>query len=633
MDYLFQYVANLIAERDREVVSLEALDRIHHVAERSRQELEISNARFQVLLESTGEGVLGLDMEGIITFANPRACQLLEIDYQELIGSDVQRFMVPADAASESDKVVSIREQKVLTLLDLPAKATYDPGRWQTATGEPFIIEYSAEATINKSGERTGAVLLFLNITQQRENEERVEYLANFDELTGLANRTNFTGVLKSAIRRNVRGQRYIGILIIDTDHFTVINEKLGQKVGDEMLRMLAERLKNLVRPGDMVARLHGDQFAIMLVDMDHAENAAIVAEKINREASEPISLDDGAPVTTSVSIGIAVTGSDDRDSDELISAAISALEIAKAHGRNTYRFFQPEMQKKAEEKKRVQMMLRSAIDNGEFHMMYQPIISLRDQKIATAEALIRWHPADADPIRPDIFIPIAEESGQIGNIGDWVLGSVAAQIKAWQEKLGVYPSVAINVSSKQLRSHEFRERFQDLIRHHNLPMGGVELELTETGVMEDPTTTLDELVKLHDLGVSISIDDFGTGYSSLDYLRRLPLDILKIDQSFTFGIGESEHDEEIVRVMIRMAHAMGLKVICEGVETKEHLQFLKAHDCDYVQGYYFSKPLSVDDMTDLLTAEKDGTLNVMDLPETASEKAKVPVAPAHVSV
>jgi EAL domain-containing protein (putative c-di-GMP-specific phosphodiesterase class I) len=244
--------------------------------------------------------------------------------------------------------------------------------------------------------------------------------------------------------------------------------------------------------------------------------------------------------------------------------------------------------------------------------MVYQPIISLRDGKIHSSEALIRWFPAGADPIRPDIFIPIAEESGQISNIGSWVLATVSEQVKKWKQDLGIYPTVAINVSSKQLRDSTFREQFLEMLNLYKIPVNAVELELTETGVMEDPETCLAELVKLHESGVSISIDDFGTGYSSLDYLRRLPLDILKIDQSFTTGIGESENDEEIVKVMIKMAHAMGLKVICEGVETRQQLDFLKEHNCDLVQGYYFSKPRSVDDITNLFIGERDGSINIM---------------------
>jgi diguanylate cyclase (GGDEF)-like protein len=609
--FFFHYVSTRIKSRETEVVSLEAMDELHKIAEESRQELEISNSRFTVLLTSTGEGVLGLDMKGTVTFANPRACHLLDIEYEDLISSDIQRFMI-VQGEADDEKIVSFRQQKILELLSIEPKFTYDPGNWQTAKNESFIIDYSCEATVNKSDERTGAVLLFQNVTTQRENEERIKYLSSFDDLTGLANRTNFQEVVKSAISRTQRTDRSMAILIIDTDHFAVINEKYGHEAGDEMLKVVARRLEDSLREGDIVARLHADQFAVMLVDLDHAENAAIVADNMTRSIAEPIPTSEG-DVDTSVSIGIAVLQDKNSNANDLISSAVSALDVAKHEGRNTYRFFQPELQQKAEEKKRVQMLLRSAAENDEFQMLYQPIISLREEKIHSSEALIRWFPEGSDPIRPDIFIPIAEESGQITNIGSWVLGSVSQQVKQWKQDLDIYPTVAINVSSKQLRDSTFREQFLETLKTYEIPVDAVELELTETGVMEDPETCLDELVKLHDNGVSISIDDFGTGYSSLDYLRRLPLDILKIDQSFTFGIGESENDEEIVKVMIRMAHAMGLQVICEGVETREQLDFLSEHNCDLVQGYYFSEPRSVKDITNLFVGERDGSINIME--------------------
>jgi EAL domain-containing protein (putative c-di-GMP-specific phosphodiesterase class I) len=362
-----------------------------------------------------------------------------------------------------------------------------------------------------------------------------------------------------------------------------------------------------------MVARLGGDQFAVMLVDLDLAENAALTAEKILRDIGQPLNME-GAPESVTTSIGIAVAISRDARADELLAASVSAVESAKTQGRNQFCFFEPDIQQKAEEKKRIQMLLRHAVDNGEFQLMYQPIVDIKAGKIASSEALIRWFPSNADPIRPDIFIPIAEESGQINYIGSWVLETVSRQAKSWTDDVGQSPSIAINISSKQLQNDEFRNQFSKMLETYSIPVHKVELELTETGVMDDPETCLQELTKLKELGVSISIDDFGTGYSSLDYLRRLPLDILKIDQSFTRGIGESENDEEIVRVMIRMAHAMGLKVICEGVETVEHLRFLQEHDCDFVQGYLFSRPQSPEDITRMIKGEIEGSYNIMEV-------------------
>lgn len=606
VNFFFQYVSEKVLEREAEVVNLETLDRIHKIAEQSRQELEVSNARFTVLLTSTGEGVLGLDVTGKITFANPKACEVLKVDYQDLIDSDVQRFMIPTDDLDED------KPQKILSLLDIKALFRYDPTRWQTAGGETFIIDYSCEATVNKADERTGAVLLFRNITHERENEERVQYLASYDDLTGLANRTNFNEILKAVIPRTLRSNRALAILIIDTDHFSVINEKEGEEVGDEILRTIAGRLSGLVREGDLVARLQGDQFAIMLADLDQAEDASLVAEKVIAEIAKPIVINDKT-LATSASVGIVGLGESSNGANDLISAGLSAVENAKREGRNTYRFFNPDMQQKAEEKRKIQILLRTASENNEFEMMYQPIVSIREERIASCEALIRWYPLDHEPIRPDVFIPIAEESGQINNVGSWVLNSVAEQLKRWKTQLGEFPPVALNISSNQLRDSDFRQQYVDMLEKFQIPVDVVELELTETGMMEDPEKCLEELNEFHRLGVKLSIDDFGTGYSSLDYLRRLPMHLLKIDQSFTRGIGQSEHDEEIVRVMIRMAHAMGLEVICEGVETRAQLDFLRTHDCDLAQGYYFCKPRSVTEITDVMIGIRNGSINLME--------------------
>lgn len=610
VNFFFQYVSDKLLEREAEVANLATLDRLNQIAEESRKELEIANARFSVLLTSTGEGVLGLDMSGTITFANPRACQLLDVDYDDLIDSDVQRFMIPLVDQAQQEEAAA-EKQKILSLLGIAPLFSYDNGRWHTAQKDSFIIDYSCEATVNKAGERTGAVLLFRNITQERENEERVQYLANYDSLTGLANRTNFHEVLKAVMARTLRTNRYMAILIVDTDHFTAINEKEGEEVGDEILRTLAARLQVLVRDGDLVARLQGDQFAVMLADLDQTEDASLVAEKVIAKISEPIPLGD-REMAVSASIGIAGLAEQNETANDLISAGLSAVEIAKKEGRNTYRFYNPDMQQKAELKRQIQIKLRTAAENDEFEMMYQPIVSIQRGQISSCEALIRWFPADGEPIRPDIFIPIAEESGQINNVGSWVLNSVAAQIKRWQTSVSEFPPIALNISSNQLRDSEFRQQYVEILKNNDIPIDLVELELTETGMMEDAEKCLQELAEFHELGVKLSIDDFGTGYSSLDYLRRLPMHLLKIDQSFTRGIGQSEHDEEIVRVMIRMAHAMGLEVICEGVETREQLDFLKTHDCDHAQGYYFCKPRNVTEITDVVVGIQNGTIDLM---------------------
>lgn len=603
---LLQYVADQLKKQEMKVVSLSTLEKMRDFAEKSRVELEEQYDRFNVLLIATSEGVLGLDRLGDIIFANPRACELLTVSHGDLINRNIQNFMVKAPEAREPSPVFA--------LLEVEPETDYEPERWTTNKGENFIVDMKAAETTNKSGGPTGAVILFKNVTEERQKEERLQYLANHDALTDLPNRAHFNDILKSALSRVKRSERVAAIMIVDLDHFTVINEQVGQKVGDDILKEMARRLTAAVRPGDLVARLGGDQFAIMLIDLDLAENAAFVAEKLILDIAAPIAVGDGSSKSVSTSIGIAATDNSTGAPDLLMAAAVSAVDNAKAQGRNQYCFFEPAMQQKAEEKKRIQMLLRDAVGNNEFKMVYQPIVDIKARRIASSEALIRWHPTESDPIRPDIFIPIAEESGQINSIGAWVLEAVSQQAQSWSESFGESPSIAVNISSKQLKDDEFRKQFSAMLKTYNIPVHKVELELTETGVMDDPEKCLEELVALKALGVSISIDDFGTGYSSLDYLRRLPLDILKIDQSFTRGIGDSDNDEEIVRVMIRMAHAMGLKVICEGVETEEQLKFLDAHNCDFVQGYLFSRPKDPEEITRMILGEEDGTYNIMDV-------------------
>jgi EAL domain-containing protein (putative c-di-GMP-specific phosphodiesterase class I) len=265
-------------------------------------------------------------------------------------------------------------------------------------------------------------------------------------------------------------------------------------------------------------------------------------------------------------------------------------------------------MQEEAKNKRRVQKLLDTAVSNDEFSLLYQPIIRLADKSIKGSEALLRWTTQAAEQLSPDVFVPIAESSGQILEVGQWVMRQVCGEVRAWYERHGTYPNVAINISTRQLRTGEFRVAFQKALKMHNIPPEHIELELTETAVIDDPKFVMAELNRIHDLGVKIAIDDFGTGYSSLDYLRRLPLDYLKIDRSFTLDIGRSESAEELIRVMIAIAHTLNLQVVAEGVETDAQLRFLEAHGCDHAQGYLFSKPVSLAEAT-LLELREQGAM------------------------
>ncbi|MFT7246488.1 MAG: diguanylate cyclase (GGDEF)-like protein/PAS domain S-box-containing protein [Candidatus Azotimanducaceae bacterium] len=601
VNLLFQYVSRQLQEKEMELSTLEKLNQLEIIAQTARDELDQTNSRFQVLLQSAGEGVLGLELDGSVSFANPKASALLGAEQDELVKRRIYDFLVETNAQSlptDHDQKLP-QERKLHENLTGPAPAeAYEPDKWQTANGETFFVEYSCEPLCNSLEQVIGLVIIFQNITQRRQQEQTLHHNANFDPLTDIANRLHFQETLRSAMARSKRSKQTLAVMFLDLDRFKYINDTLGHHAGDTVLKTVARRLKKAVRASDMVARLGGDEFAVILVDMDRPTSASIAAATIIRELKMPIPLQ-GSSIETSTSIGIAIYQGEDVGVDTLLKSADTAMYKAKSEGGSIYRFFLPEMQKEAEEKQRIPILLDNAIKNNEFKLLYQPIVSLKDNKTRSLEALIRWSPMGADPIPPDTFITIAEECGRIADIGKWVMSTVCRQAGEWQAQ-GEYPTIAINISTKQLATSDFRELFQRELIQYGVSADHIEIELTETSVMENPDFVMEELNRFHTMGVRISVDDFGTGYSSLDYLRRLPLDTLKIDKSFTSGIGKSKSDEEIIRLMISMAHTLDLEVIAEGVETKSQLEFLIAHDCDLVQGYLLAKPCAVDSVNKL---------------------------------
>ncbi|MFT5482286.1 MAG: diguanylate cyclase (GGDEF)-like protein/PAS domain S-box-containing protein [Halieaceae bacterium] len=598
---LFQYVSRQLQKKELELSTLEKLHQLEIIAQATQEELDATNSKFRVLLQSAGEGVLGLEIDGSISFANPKACSLLETEQDELVRQRIYDFLVETDASvpvTDRDHLQT-RGQKLLDNLSGAAPAAnYDPDQWQTANGVTFFVEYSCEPLRNSREQVIGLVIIFQNVTQRKQQEQALHHSANFDPLTDIANRLHFQETLRSSMERSKRSKLALAVMFLDLDRFKYINDTLGHHAGDTVLKTVAERLEKTVRTSDTVARLGGDEFAVILVDIDKPTNASIAADSIIRELRMPIALP-GISIETSTSIGIAIYQGEDIDVDTLLKSADTAMYRAKAEGGSNYRFFHPEMQKEAEEKQKIPILLDNAIKNNEYRMLYQPIVSLKDNKTRSLEALIRWSPTGAEPIPPDTFIAIAEECGKIADIGKWVVSTVFRQAGEWQAR-GEYPSIAINISTKQLVTSHFRELFQLELVQNKISADQIEIELTETSVMENPDFVMEELNHFHAMGVKISVDDFGTGYSSLDYLRRLPLDTLKIDKSFTSGIGESKSDEEIIRLMISMAHTLGLEVIAEGVETKAQLEFLIAHDCDLVQGYLLAKPCEADLVSEL---------------------------------
>ena len=596
---LFQYLSQQVRKRNEEIETLERFHEMEQLTQRTQDQLTAAHHRFKALLQSAGEGVLGLEADGSISFANQRAALILDSDASRLIGSNITRYMVEVTESKldTSDYALPRAAPKILQLVSLFNEKQYEPSQWQTRQGKHFFVEYSCEPVTAPSGERRGAVVVFQDITKRKESEARLSHLANFDALTDLANRAYFNHSLGREIARAERNGSMLSVMYIDMDRFKYFNDSLGHAGGDVLLQAVASRLLESVRDVDVVARLGGDEFGVVLTDLKSAENATMVAETIQARLGQDLVVL-GTLINPSVSIGIATCGADGETVDSLLHAADTALYAAKDQGGGAFRCFQQDMQKGVEEKRRIQALLGNAVQNREFEMYYQPIYALRDGELRCLEALIRWTPTGAEPIGPDIFIPIAEDSGQITHIGTWVVGEVCRQLVVWREEFGRFPSVAINVSARQLATDEFRIQFQQQLKAFDIPPGVIDLELTETAVMHDPEFVLSELIHLHDLGVKISMDDFGTGYSSLDYLRRLPLDAVKVDGSFTRGIGVSKNDEELIQLMITVAHSLGLEVIAEGVETQQQLKFLQALNCDLVQGYLKCRPGTPESLT-----------------------------------
>lgn len=432
------------------------------------------------------------------------------------------------------------------------------------------------------------------DITAQKTTEEKVHWLAHFDSLTGLPNRTLLNDRLNYAIRIAYRNHTSVALLYLDLDHFKNINENLGHHIGDELLVQVALRIQSMIRESDTLSRQGGDEFTILLSGID-AEGTANVAEKLIESISQPYQIQN-YELTITPSIGIALYPGDGTNFTTLSQAADAAMFRAKHNGRNRYCFFAPEMQARSARNLEIENALRHAIARDQLHIHYQPQISLSDGKLMGTEALLRWNHPEFGTVSPDEFIPVAEESGQIVAIGDWVLRHALGQLKAWIDA-GAEPFImAVNLSAIQFRSPKLTQRVLEILEKLALPPEHLELELTERIASENPLEAINIMNTLYDNGIRMSIDDFGTGYSSLSYLKQFKAYKLKIDQSFIHDVAQNPEDRTIVNTIIKMAHSLNMKTIAEGVETAEQLEILRSAGCDEMQGYYYEKPIPAEE-------------------------------------
>ncbi len=441
--------------------------------------------------------------------------------------------------------------------------------------------------------------------TAAQQAESHLHYLAHVDPVTQLPNRHEFNGALAYALARADRQDSSVGLLLLDLDNFKVVNDTLGHHCGDQLLKLVAERLVAILRATDIICRIGGDEFVVIIEPADDASEMASVARKILAVLAAPFALE-GHQLYVSASIGVSLYPFDAQDVATLTRNADTAMYHAKHQGKNRYAVFQAEMELRAQRRLRMEANLRRALQNEELYLHYQPQIDLRSGRIVGVEALIRWNCREMGQLSPSEFIPVAEESGIIVELGRWVLQSACRQAASWC-KAGLLDSlehVAVNLSACQARDPGLMDDIRAILDETQLPHGLLELEITEGVLMDNVHANVELMRRLQDTGIHLSIDDFGTGYSSMSYLKRLPIDQLKIDRSFVHDLpGEGE---AIVTAIIAMAHSLHLKVVAEGVETLQQVEFLRKAGCDNVQGFFFARPMTAAQLTALLLERRD---------------------------
>lgn len=469
-------------------------------------------------------------------------------------------------------------------------------------SGDLYWCFQSISPMIDDKGNITHYVSINQDISERKDNEKTIQRLAFYDPLTDLPNRILFKERLEQAKFRAKRDDSIFAIMYLDLDRFKNINDSLGHPVGDKLLIEIGKRLKSCLREEDTVSRLGGDEFAVIVTELNRLESAGEIAQKIIFAIASPMTLD-GNELFITTSVGISTFPNDSEEVDELIKNADKALYQAKDAGRNNYEYFNEKTNALSLRRVRIENALRIAENQQELELLYQPKIDLHTQKVIGVEALLRWHNIALGQISPAEFIPVAEETGFIIQLGEWVLKQACQDLHYWQQQHQLQIPVAINLSARQFREKNLLQRICEICKEANTDLKLLEFEITESMIMDNPEEAIDVLGRFKRQGFKLSIDDFGTGYSSLNYLKRFPIDYLKIDYSFVRDIVTDHSDACIVTAVIALAHSLNLKVIAEGVSTEEQLAFLKRHECDKVQGFYFSPPLKSEE---LLTFLKD---------------------------
>jgi diguanylate cyclase (GGDEF)-like protein/PAS domain S-box-containing protein len=586
------YRANLALGRGDELGQLaSAFDRMREKLRRTT----ISRDYLDRVLNSMSDAIILVTPDGQITRLNESALLMLDFHEPDLIGKNIQELIAPDQR----------RRFSIAAALQSPEETVL-----VTRGGSELPVSLSSSRIDAEDPGFRGFIISARNITERKVAEQRIRYLARIDALTKVPNRMQFQHLLQRAIARARRGRRRLALLYLDVDRFKDINDTFGHSTGDACLESLTDRLRRLLPEGAFVGRLAGDEFGIVIDTVEPSGGQVAQLQSISRRILKDISdvlLVQGHEIYMTVSIGIGCYPKDADNVIDLIRNADAALYHAKRAGGNTMEFYDPEMNAAAVERLMLKSKLRRSYELDELLLNYQPKIDLKTGTVAGAEALVRWELSEHGLVLPSEFIPLAEETNLILEIGEWVLNRVCSDYRRWQKEIAYPGRVSVNLSLKQLSQRNFIKRVGRILRRHNLSPTCLELEITESTLMKDVHHTVRVLRELHEMGLHLAIDDFGTGYSSLSALQQFPIGTLKIDKSFVRDAAADAEDATIVSTIVDMAHSLNMEVVAEGVETEEQLTFLKTLECDHVQGLLFGKPMASADYLELLMTQRAG--------------------------
>jgi diguanylate cyclase (GGDEF)-like protein/PAS domain S-box-containing protein len=551
---------------------------------RAEEALLESEARFRAMAEHSADWIWSIDMHGRHTYSNQRGVANLGYSLDEFLDMDYARLLHPDDlpVLHETFEKAAVSRQGWSNVVL----------RWRHRNGSYRTLESNASPFFDEAGQLVGFQGVDRDITERKQAEARIEFLAHHDALTGLPNRVLLRDRFEHAIAMAERSHARVAMLFLDLDNFKVVNDTLGHASGDRLLLEVVTRLSRCTRESDTISRQGGDEFILLLNDIPDQETVERIASEILGLLAEPVDIN-GHALNASCSIGVAIYPEDGADFDSLLQMADTAMYNAKDAGRNTYRFFDEQMNLQAHEHLLLQNRLHQALFRAEFYLHYQPQLEIESGRVIGAEALLRWNNPELGEVAPSRFIPVAEDCGLIVPIGAWVMEEACRQALNWQQSGWPELTVSVNLSALQFRRPGLIEMVAGALERTGLPPHLLELELTESILLQDAEGNLDTVRRLKALGVRLSIDDFGTGYSSLSYLKRFAVDKLKIDRSFVRDIGTDPDDAAIVRAVIQLARSLRLGIIAEGVETEEQLDFLREEGCLEVQGYLISRPVA----------------------------------------